>query len=56
MCCDEIMIVTCMLLNNLAVSQKEDKKEYRAEVARSRHRRHGNTAKGRSARVVSNFD
>lgn len=48
--------LACMLQSNMKVMQKGEKQQSRAAVARPKLRRHGNTAKGRSARVVSNVD
>ena len=47
-----IPVLACMLPSNLRLMREGNRKQYRAEVARSKLRRHGNTAKGRSVRVV----
>lgn len=51
-----VPVLTCMLPSNMTMVHKGDRQQYRAEVARSKLRRHCNTAKGRFARVVSSVD
>ena len=52
----KVLVLTCMLPSNMTMVHKGDRQQYRAEVARSKLRRHGNTAKGRFARVTSSVD
>ena len=45
-----------MIQSNLKLMPQRERQQSRAGVARPKLRRHGNTAKGRSARVRSNVD